>query len=90
LVNILVNVVPGWYLQFLDIAKKKLKMLENEAASCLKASEIKANESLKKHNFNLLAQSVALRDKSIAMKEKEIANQLKLVQELQSKLVQKN
>ena len=44
-------------------ARKKLKLLEQEANVCLKKADKKANESLKKDDFKLLAQSVALREK---------------------------
>ena len=73
----------GEYLQ----AKKKLKLLEDEAASCLKSSTKKAKDSLKKHDFGLLAQSVALKDKSDEI-QKKIDEQKKLVDELKCNLVQ--
>ena len=69
-------------------AKKKLKTLEDEGNSCLKEADKKANNSLKKHDFKLLAQSVALREKGNTILEKDVSDQRKLVQELQSKLVQ--
>jgi len=68
-------------------AKKKLKLLEDEAASCLKSSDKKAKDSLKKHDFTLLAQSVALKEKSDEI-HKEIAKQQKTVDELKSRLIQ--
>lgn len=67
-------------------AKKKLKVLEEEASACLKAADKKAKESLKKHNFKLLAQSVALREKGNAMMNKEVIEQSNIVQELKNKL----
>ena len=42
-------------------------MLEEEAGACLKQADQKAKESLKRHDLNLLAQSVALRGKGNAM-----------------------
>ena len=44
-------------------AKKKLKLLEGEAKSLLAATDKKAEESAKNHDFKILAQWVAMRDK---------------------------
>ena len=43
-------------------AKKKLTSLEEEVNSCLTEADKKAKSSQKKHDFKLLAQSVALRE----------------------------
>lgn len=69
-------------------AKKKLKTLEDEGNSCLKEADKKAQNSLKKHDFKLLAQSIALREKGKATLDKDVSDQRRLVLELQSKLVQ--
>ena len=66
-------------------AKKKLKLLEEEASACLKEAD-KAKESLKKHDFKLLAQSVALRDKGNAIMSKEVKEQSNIVQELKNSI----
>lgn len=49
-------------------------------------SDKKAKEALKKQDFKLLAHSVALKEKADKMRKKEIADQMKLVEELKSKL----
>ena len=67
-------------------AKKKLKLLEEEASACLKEANKKAKESLKKHDFKLLAQSVALRDKGNAIMSKEVKGQSNIVQELKNSI----
>ncbi len=67
--------------------KKRLKSLEEEANSCIAEADKKATSALK-HDFKLLAQSVALRDKGKAMLGKEVQDQKDMVQDLQSKLVQ--
>ena len=46
-------------------------MLE-EAGACLKQADKKAKESLKRHDFKLLAQSVALKDKGNAMTHTDV------------------
>ena len=68
-------------------AKKNLKLLEEEAESFLKSSDKKAKESLKKHNFGLLTQSVAMKDKATEL-QKAIDAQNKIVNDLKSTLVQ--
>ena len=49
----------------------------DEAESCIKEADKKAKQSLAKHDFKLLAQSVALQDKGQAMISKEVAEQKK-------------
>ena len=66
--------------------KKKLKLLEEEAESCMKESDKKATKALAKHDFKLLAQSEALKDKARLMKTTSVAAQMKIVKDLQSKL----
>ena len=67
-------------------ARKKLKLLEEAAYVCLKEADKKANESLKKHAFKLLAQSVSLREKDNLMLDKDVKEQSNIVQELKSRL----
>lgn len=55
-------------------AKKRLKMMEDEVNSFLKEADKKAKESLKKQDFNLLAQSVALREKGQSMQKRTYQN----------------
>lgn len=68
--------------------KKKLKQLEEEAKSCVKESDKKAKEALKKCDFKLLALSVALKEKGDSIRKNDVTAQAKVVQELQSKLIQ--
>ena len=65
-------------------AKKKLKMLEEEAGACLKQADKKAKESLKNHDLKLLAQSVALRDKGNAMMNTDVKNSQVLCKNLKT------
>ena len=52
----------------------KKKMLEEEAGTCLKQADKKTKESLKRHDFKLLAQSVVLMDKGEAMMNTNVKN----------------
>lgn len=61
--------------------------MEEQAKSCELEADKKAKEALTKHKFNLLAQSVALREKAKAACQSEIATQRKTVQKLESSLV---
>lgn len=67
-------------------AKKKMKMLEDEASSCLNEADKKAKDSLKKHDFNLLAQSVALREKGQDILKKQVSKQSEIVKQLKNKI----
>lgn len=71
--------------KFLE-AKKKLKLMEEEAESCSKNAAKKAKSALEGHDFKLLAQSVALTEKSTNMNNNEIKKQRKIVDELQAQL----
>ena len=63
-----------------------MKVLEEEAKACLKQADKKAEDSLKKHDFKLFAQSVALRDKGNSLMNKEVKEQSNVVQELKNRL----
>ena len=67
-------------------AKKKMKVLEEDANACLKQTDKKAEESLKKHDFKFLDQSVALRDKGNSLMNKEVKEKSNVVQELKNRL----
>ena len=67
-------------------ARKKLNLLVQEAYVCLKEADKKANESLKKHDFKLLAQSFSLRERDNLMVDKDVKEQSNIVQELKSRL----
>ena len=57
-----------------------MKLIEEEADSCIKEADKKAKQALDKHDFKLLAQSIALKDKGQAMISTEVAEQKKVVQ----------
>ena len=63
-----------------------MKVLEEEAKACLEQADKNAEESLKRHDFKLLAQSVALRDKDNSLMNKEVKEQSNVVQELKNRL----
>ena len=52
-------------------------MLEEEAGACLKQADKKAKESLKRYDFKLQAQTVALRDKGNAMMNTDVKTTVK-------------
>ena len=64
--------------------RKKMKVFEEEAKACLKQADQKAEESLKKHDFKLLAQSVALNDKGNSLMNMEVKEQPNVVQKLKT------
>ena len=58
-------------------AKKKLKLMKEQAASCLQEADKKLKLSVKDQNFNLVTQSIALRDRAAAIESEDVAAQKK-------------